>query len=364
MGGPGCARYGATAPLASQQTFVVSEAFRRHRPARSGGDDAGRITSGRAGGSAARPAELWRPARTDATGRVLHSWLQLQGGRALLDVDDANAVYPVTVDPYVQQAELTEAGTPPLTITLATRSGSPAARSLSEPPRLRPTRLPTLAQPSSSNMGRTAGSRRPRSPPRPSHKRTVRHIRGDLRQHDRGRSSWRPQPGLGGERVGNLVPLPSGNFLHLRGAGRHVEVRHTKTTELTHQPTRFATQSAFGQSVAIDGSTVVVGAPYWVPRRTGGYAEPGGAAFVYTLTSTGATTGPSDAHQCPCIDLLPVSIDSCVVRAFKISATRWPSRAAPSLSALQAWMTFCRAWRRVRLLRAWRPVGRPTKASP
>jgi hypothetical protein len=43
----------------------------------------------------------------DATGRELPSWLEVQGERLLVRVEDAEAQYPVVVDPWVQQAELT-----------------------------------------------------------------------------------------------------------------------------------------------------------------------------------------------------------------------------------------------------------------
>jgi hypothetical protein len=43
----------------------------------------------------------------DATGRELRSWLDLRGKRLLLRVDDSGARYPLVVDPWVQQAELT-----------------------------------------------------------------------------------------------------------------------------------------------------------------------------------------------------------------------------------------------------------------
>jgi len=44
---------------------------------------------------------------TDARGRVLRSWLALAGGRLLIRVDDRGAAYPLRIDPFVQQAELT-----------------------------------------------------------------------------------------------------------------------------------------------------------------------------------------------------------------------------------------------------------------
>jgi hypothetical protein len=43
---------------------------------------------------------------TDASGRTLRSWLELQPGRVLIRVDDRGARYPLRVDPFVQDAEL------------------------------------------------------------------------------------------------------------------------------------------------------------------------------------------------------------------------------------------------------------------
>ena len=44
---------------------------------------------------------------SDARGHTLRAWLQVRGGRVLVRVDDRGARYPLRVDPYVQQAELT-----------------------------------------------------------------------------------------------------------------------------------------------------------------------------------------------------------------------------------------------------------------
>ena len=44
---------------------------------------------------------------TDARGRVLRSWLQLVKGHVLIRVDDRGAAYPLRIDPFIQQAELT-----------------------------------------------------------------------------------------------------------------------------------------------------------------------------------------------------------------------------------------------------------------
>jgi hypothetical protein len=43
----------------------------------------------------------------DATGRELPAWLEVEGQRLSLRVDDVNADYPVVVDPFIEQAQLT-----------------------------------------------------------------------------------------------------------------------------------------------------------------------------------------------------------------------------------------------------------------
>jgi hypothetical protein len=47
---------------------------------------------------------------TDASGRALHSWLQLEGGRVELRVDAAGARYPLRIDPFIQQGARTKEG--------------------------------------------------------------------------------------------------------------------------------------------------------------------------------------------------------------------------------------------------------------
>ena len=50
---------------------------------------------------------------TDARGRRLRSWLELQGGRLSIRVDARGAVYPVRIDPFIQQAKLTASDSAP-----------------------------------------------------------------------------------------------------------------------------------------------------------------------------------------------------------------------------------------------------------
>lgn len=46
----------------------------------------------------------------DAAGKDLHAWMEMQGSELMLKVDEAGARYPLTIDPWVQQAEVTVTG--------------------------------------------------------------------------------------------------------------------------------------------------------------------------------------------------------------------------------------------------------------
>lgn len=93
--------------LGLEQTFVVS-----HRPAGTGPlvvhmpAPAGAL---RVPGAVLLPGGLTYSGlrATDASGRVLHSWLALAHGQLLIKVADRGARYPVRIDPLVHQADLT-----------------------------------------------------------------------------------------------------------------------------------------------------------------------------------------------------------------------------------------------------------------
>jgi IPT/TIG domain/FG-GAP repeat len=65
------------------------------------------VLASSSGGPTLRYGDL---AAVDARGRVLHSWLALDGANILLRVDARGARYPLRIDPLVQQAELTGGG--------------------------------------------------------------------------------------------------------------------------------------------------------------------------------------------------------------------------------------------------------------
>ena len=102
----------ANGPLGLEQGFDVAGApARGHGPltlslALSGDVRARLQHSGvllRGPGAALRYGGL---SASDARGRTLDSWLELAPGRLLIHLDDRHAVYPLKVDPFVQQAEL------------------------------------------------------------------------------------------------------------------------------------------------------------------------------------------------------------------------------------------------------------------
>jgi len=86
-----------TGPL----TLAMALSGNAHASLASGGQS---LTLSHAGGPSLRYAGL---ITSDARGRTLDSWLELARGRLLIHVDDRRAVYPLKVDPFVQQAELT-----------------------------------------------------------------------------------------------------------------------------------------------------------------------------------------------------------------------------------------------------------------
>jgi hypothetical protein len=86
-----------TGPL----TLAMALSGNAHASLASGGQS---LTLSHAGGPSLRYAGL---TTSDARGRTLDSWFELAPGRLLIHVDDRGAVYPLKVDPFVQQAELT-----------------------------------------------------------------------------------------------------------------------------------------------------------------------------------------------------------------------------------------------------------------
>ncbi len=118
---PGLSEWYANGPLGLEQGFTLARAPAGHRAGpltlsmtlsgnvqaslAKGGQS---VTLTRSGKSVLRYAGL---SATDARGRALRSWLQLDDGRLLLRVDATGARYPLRIDPFVLQgSELTGAG--------------------------------------------------------------------------------------------------------------------------------------------------------------------------------------------------------------------------------------------------------------
>jgi hypothetical protein len=110
---PGLSEWYANGPLGLEQGFTIDTAP-TVRPAGPltlsitlAGDTRPTLTDGgqsielrREGDASLRYTGL---SATDARGRLLHSWLELEGGRVLLRVNASGARYPLRIDPLVQQ---------------------------------------------------------------------------------------------------------------------------------------------------------------------------------------------------------------------------------------------------------------------
>jgi hypothetical protein len=113
---PGVSEWFANGPLGIEQGFTVARA-----PAFTGASGPLTLSLSLAGGAHARmqaggvalahsggaPLRYGDLSATDATGRALRSWIELHGSRLLLRIDATGARFPLRIDPYIQQAELT-----------------------------------------------------------------------------------------------------------------------------------------------------------------------------------------------------------------------------------------------------------------
>jgi hypothetical protein len=117
---PGVSEWYANGPLGLEQGFAIARAPSMSQAAPltlsialSGNARASLAAGGRSIvlSHAGRPVLRYGGLRaTDARGRVLHSWLALQGGRVLLRVNSRGAAYPLRIDPLVQQGEKLTSG--------------------------------------------------------------------------------------------------------------------------------------------------------------------------------------------------------------------------------------------------------------
>ena len=105
---------------------------------------------------------------TDARGHSLRAWLQVRDGRVLVRVDDRGARYPLRIDPFVEQAELTRvtasAAVETAPTSSATRSRPRATRLSSARPTTKRTRRRTAALYTCFRCRPLGGRARPRPP--------------------------------------------------------------------------------------------------------------------------------------------------------------------------------------------------------
>ncbi len=267
-------------PLGLEQSFVLSR-----RPAGTGrlmlavAVPAGARVSGAA---VLLPAGLRYDGlrAVDARGRVLASAMRVSGGRAILSIDDRGAAYPITVDPLVQQAQLIEPGGGASQDAFGYSVAISGSTIVVGAPHVTTDGLAAAGaayvfQDGSSGWTEVATLT-------PSDAAAL------------GAFGW--SVAISGNTIvvgaptdqegGDACTLGTGAaYVFEEPAGGWTSM--TQTTELEPNLPCDGTDEADGYSVAIDGSTVVVGAPYTVESGS----SPEGAAYVYTLTGAGAVTG-------------------------------------------------------------------------
>ncbi|MGO9899948.1 MAG: hypothetical protein ACLP0J_09690 [Solirubrobacteraceae bacterium] len=287
---PGLSEVWRNGPLGLEQSFVLSR--------RPGG--AGRLTlvvavpadSRVVGAAVLLPGGLRYGGlrAVDARGRVLSSSMHLSHGRAILRVDDRGAAYPITVDPLVQQAELTEANPTSgdeVGYSVAISGSTIVVGALHETVDGDASAGAAFVFQEGSggwaNMTQTATL----TASDPAHFALFGWsvaISGNTIVVGAPTFSWGA--------AGNPSVPTSEAYIYEMPAGGWKSA--TETTELTptgEEPGFGYADPAFGYSVAIDGSTVVVGAPYQALGPALGPNVEAGDAYVYALSSTGAVTG-------------------------------------------------------------------------
>ena len=269
--------------------------------------------TGNAGRAALRYSGL---TARDATGRELPSWLELRGQRLLLlRVDDRGARYPLVVDPWMQQAELTAsdgAFADEFGLSVAVSGNTAVVGAPGDGPTLNEGAAYVFVRKGGTWTQQTGADR-----VRWGFWRIFRLVCSGERQHGvvgafghyvgsnqyqgaayvfvRSGTTWSQQAeltepeGAEGDYFGNSVAV-SGNTAvvgapyHTVGSNfgqgaAYVFVRSGITWKQQQELTESdgADQPEFGYSVAVNGSTVVVGAPY----HTVGSKYQQGAAYVF-----------------------------------------------------------------------------------
>jgi hypothetical protein len=227
----------ANGPLGVEQGFTLARALPNHATgpltlsmALSGNAHAAlsaggqSVTLSRAGETVLRYSGL---SATDAGGRVLRSWLALRAGRLLLRVDTTGARYPLRIDPLLQEAELTS---------------------------------------SDGEKGDTFG--------------VAVAVSGNTivvgaRQYNEGKYE---KPGKA-----YVFVRPASGWAN---ATQTAELKATDGEAARAHPDGQNEAALFGQAVAIDGDTIVVGAPEWQEPNPNKYFVPG-AAYVFVKPAGG-----------------------------------------------------------------------------
>lgn len=211
-------------------------------------------------------------AAADATGRTLWARLELSGRALLFRVDDTKARYPITVDPFVQQAKLVAGGpgTEQLGWSVAVSGdtvviGAPSSTHGAGYVFVKP------------SAGWASGAQ------------TAKLTASDAAARDLGNSV-----AISGDTV--VLGAPTVNGSHLTQGAVYVYVKPaggwTSTTQTATLTASDAADSDWlGVSVAVDGDTIVAGAA----RTDGASLSAGQGAYLFVRPPAGWTNGTQTA---------------------------------------------------------------------
>ncbi len=255
------------------------------------------------GGQAVALLRAGRPAlrysglsATDARGRTLHSWLALRGGRLLVRVDTQGARYPLRIDPFIHEGELTV-----LNDAEGERFGESVAVSgdtivVGEPQFKLGGAAFVFSKPASGWASATQSA--------------------ELRPPDAGPEAEGEEFGRGVAVSGNTVLVGAPNhtvgmrpFEKIPGAAYVFEMPAAgwssvlvPSISLSASDPAAETSSSedFGWSVAMSGSTIIVGAPnHKALANAPEVIDDQGAAYVFVMPGTGWVTTTQTAELTP-----------------------------------------------------------------
>jgi hypothetical protein len=219
-------------------------------------------------------------AASDARGRPLRSWFELRRGRLLIRVDDRDALYPLRIDPFLQQAELTASdgvARDRFGFSVAISGSTIVVGAISHGANEFQPAAYVFTMPASGWANATQSA--------------------ELTASDGGAGDgFGDSVAISGSTIVVGAPYHTVGANGLQGAAYVFAMPASGWATATQSAELAASDGAvldeFGSSVAISGSTIVVGAPY----HTVGANEQQGAAYVFAMPASGWANATQSAE--------------------------------------------------------------------